>query len=406
MLVSFRVVGVKAVELLKEIMARFVSQFCKLRGNTLKGLEKATFALLTVLLLISSGPAYSTEEQELENEIRRIASIPDKEKQLDELKKLAQRLDANRKVENLDSKWSISTSTSPIDDTKSVVMALPAESSIRAWPNKRAIPQLVLRYKESQLEAYLDLGVSPAIESGDLRTVTLRFDSNEAFDVRGSESTDGNAIFLPNTRSIIRRVSESRTMVLRFTPFNSNPVTTTFDLSGFNTSSQELLASAGFDLNDINQIFQDYYREALKDYSFAQTYKIGVTGNLITISTQGNSWRPFARNSSVIDLISTALVGVKKALTRIEGKVELNIAVFGTDVKERISRDGALPFSPDELKGLTEQALKKAQLPNDVVVNYSVGAASPEYYGNDAPQILVGKLQDTNERVEVKVNFL
>jgi type VI secretion system protein VasI len=130
---------------------------------------------------------------------------------------------------------------------------------VHAWPNETVTPSLVIRFKEGKLESYFSLGVMPHTESGESRSYTLRFDSSPAKDYEGSLSTDGKGLFIEETRFLLREIASADKLTLRFTPFNSSPVTTTFNLKGFTNASKELLSAAMLDLKDRNIQFEDAY---------------------------------------------------------------------------------------------------------------------------------------------------
>ena len=188
------------------------------------------------------------------------------------------------------SKWSVSKSISPMDDSVTVSLSLDANEEITAWPSKVARPTLIVRYREGKLDAYFNLGVTPNVESGDRRTVTLRFDQNEAFNVRGNISTSGEAIFLPDTRNIVRYIADSKILHIRFTPFNSNPVVASFDLQGFESKAEELLNHAGLSLDNKAELFEDTLKRINRsnEYSPVAMYT-RVDGFEVSIRSQGSN---------------------------------------------------------------------------------------------------------------------
>ena len=131
------------------------------------------------------------------------------------------------------SKWQVQTETSRIDDSKNVYVMLNAEDPIQGWPAKTFLPVLHIRCKERKTDAYIITGMPPTVEySVDTATVTLRLDKNPAFKVAALKSTDSEALFLPNTVALVKKISTAESMLFQFVPFNSSGQMTTFDVRG------------------------------------------------------------------------------------------------------------------------------------------------------------------------------
>ena len=353
-------------------------------------------------LLAGTVHAKELSYDELKAEIIRISKIESSNTQNTEINKLVQSFTKNELPENK-SDWSIEVDTSPIDDSKIVIMSLRAESPIRAWINEVSTPTLILRFKEGKLESYFSLGVTPDTESGDTRSLTLRFDSSPAQVYKGSISSDNKAVFLKNSRELIREISASKQLTLRFTPFNSNPVTTTFNLRGFDNSANELLAAANLDLNDRALLFEDEYRNSLSKQSSYATFGISLNKNLVTIGTEGGRWKPFARDSAALDLVSSALKALNDVSTKLKFKLIVNIN--GSILTTKQSIDGGIPFSSKELHDLFNKAIEKSSFDKSRISEINLKDMEPTLYGKDAPEILVGKVKDTNESITIVVNL-
>jgi len=139
------------------------------------------------------------------------------------------------------SKWDISKDMSRIDDSTTIVLSLDAESAISGWPGKTNRPSLILRCKQKQTEAYIVTGMPPQVEYGsDGATVTTRLDKDRAIKLRMSKSTDGEALFFGQSVGFIKSMLRKSTLLFDFTPFNSSPVMTTFDLRGIDEAIKPL----------------------------------------------------------------------------------------------------------------------------------------------------------------------
>src|SRR6266540_4333950 len=109
--------------------------------------------------------------------------------------------------------WNVKRAVSKLDDSTTVTLSLPATSPIRAWPAKVAMPTLILRCKEGDIEAYVNLGARPAVEEEtDRATLTLRFDKDPAYATTGGISTDGEAVFFPDAKPFIHSAAEHRSL--------------------------------------------------------------------------------------------------------------------------------------------------------------------------------------------------
>ena len=138
--------------------------------------------------------------------------------------------------------WVIRESVSAIDDSKTIVAVLRADSSVRAWPGTRATPELFVRCSKGAFDAFIHLGVAPT-KNRTTGTVDMliRFDKEEARDPGATLSQDGRAVFIPNPVSFIEELRVSDRLALRFTPFNSGPQETTFILRGVEAAVSKLL---------------------------------------------------------------------------------------------------------------------------------------------------------------------
>lgn len=359
---------------------------------------------ILICLLANISHAQELSHTELKAEIIRISAIQNPGTQRAQIESLVEIITKEEFSENENKgAWSVKIDISPIDDSKTVVMTLMAQSPIRAWIDEVSTPALILRLREGQLESFFSLGVTPNVESGDTRSLTLRFDSSPAKVYEGSLSTNNKAVFLRNTRELIREISSSKTLTLRFTPFNSNPVTTTFNLAGFDGSATELLTASGLDLDDKSLLFEDEYRNSLGKLSSSARYEIGLNKNIVTIKVQGGRWKPYARDSAAVDLISKALDVFKDVSTRLDFKLIINLS--GSVLTTPRHRDEGLPFSAEELQELFDKAIDKSEFDQSLISRISSSNVQPTYYGKDDPAILVGVLQDTNESITITVEF-
>ena len=145
-------------------------------------------------------------------------------------------------------RWVVGESKSAADDTRTVQLSLEADSAIHGWPAKERTPALILRCAEKKTEAFVFTGFRPNVESGNLEgaTVLIRLDKDPAKSYRTNQSTDGESLFLPGSTAFIRTLAKHEKMLFRFTPFNSDPQETTFDLRGLEKALAPLKKACGW----------------------------------------------------------------------------------------------------------------------------------------------------------------
>lgn len=146
------------------------------------------------------------------------------------------------KTQDPNGKWFTYMGKSSFDDSTTIDLELKANTAVSGWPNNSYTPRLHIRCMEGIKEVYIDVGMSFDVEYGlySRATVRIRFDSNEAFELIGLQSTNGEALFFTYPTPLIDSMLTSEKMTFGFTPFNSSPVTTTFDLFGLEEAIKPL----------------------------------------------------------------------------------------------------------------------------------------------------------------------
>lgn len=148
--------------------------------------------------------------------------------------------------------WKVKTGKSPIDDSTNVWVSRKANSPIDGWPNKSVTPMIYITCREKKTRAYIYTDMSPAIESTRARARgTIRLDGDEAYTDTFGVSTSGDALFLkPGDESallgFLRELSKHKKMLVQFTPFNSPPTMTTFDLAGLSDALKPVQDACGW----------------------------------------------------------------------------------------------------------------------------------------------------------------
>jgi len=123
--------------------------------------------------------------------------------------------------------WIVTEDKSKIDDSTNVTMMLFANEKVYNMFGSSDRPTFVIRCKENKTEAYIATG-----SMLDSELTTIRLDSEKAYQLKMSKSTDGKALFLPHAISNIKKFWKHDEMVFRFTPYNSHSKTVTFNIRG------------------------------------------------------------------------------------------------------------------------------------------------------------------------------
>ncbi len=137
--------------------------------------------------------------------------------------------------------WHLLQEKSKIDDSLSVTLIVDGDTKFEGWL-KTATPVLMLRCKEGKTAAYVITGMPQYVERSNLygATVTIRFDDSKAFQLKMSQSTDGEALFFANAKEFIQRMAKHSRMLFQFTPFNAPPTMTTFQIGGLEDAIKPL----------------------------------------------------------------------------------------------------------------------------------------------------------------------
>ena len=184
--------------------------------------------MLVLFIAVITASAQSSLDKDIakaaaiENSVQRLAAYDNAAK----LHGLAPHTDVKA---SQDGNWSISTDTSPIDDTKTVVCRLEADSSVHVGYDT-VRPTLIIRFKEGELEAYINYGIFLGTES---IPVTMRFGRGEAIQSTWSISTDNEATFITgNISAFLQRLEREDSFIVRLTPYGESPITVSFSLQG------------------------------------------------------------------------------------------------------------------------------------------------------------------------------
>lgn len=136
--------------------------------------------------------------------------------------------------------WQVSVKTNPLDDTKTVILTLKAKGARSKYGESI---YLGLRCKSNTTQVYIRWNDYLGSEAD----VTTRVGTKRAKTKRWSISTDSQATFYPkNYIAFIKELLAVDKFVAQVTPYNENPVTVEFDLTGLGNAIRPLRETCGW----------------------------------------------------------------------------------------------------------------------------------------------------------------
>jgi len=163
-------------------------------------------------------------------------------------------------------KWQVTETHSPMDDSKTVVLALDSDAVIQG-PIGSDKPTLIVRCKEGKTQVYVATGMAASVEqdfdggpSPD-HTVRIRLDQSSALTDHWSESTDHKALFASEiiydqhggiadvsggAAAFATQLANASTFTFQFTPFDGNPQTARFDIRGLRDHLNKVADACGW----------------------------------------------------------------------------------------------------------------------------------------------------------------
>ncbi|EPY8411906.1 type VI secretion system-associated protein TagO [Klebsiella aerogenes] len=141
-------------------------------------------------------------------------------------------------------KWLTHITTSPVDDSKNVVLMLPSNDSIRTPYGETVTPTIFVACREKKTEVFINWDVYLGLEE---TSMLYRFDKQKAVERGWSISTDTKAVFYRGRDiDFVKAMMKADKMFARITPYNESPVSVTFDLSGLNSAVKPLQQACGW----------------------------------------------------------------------------------------------------------------------------------------------------------------
>ena len=198
-----------------------------------------------VLLIVVMPLGVAAQQSELESKIAQCAAIEGDLERLECYDSIAREMGlvATSSVLPVDGvgKWTVQEDSNPIDDSKTVVLAIRADEGASSWGTPVG---LVIRCKSNNTEVYINWGEYLGSEA----RVTCRVGSEKATSSMWGLSTDSKATFYPgNDIEFVKRLMVAEKFVAQVTPYGESPVTAVFDISGLTQAVKPLQATCGWE---------------------------------------------------------------------------------------------------------------------------------------------------------------
>lgn len=126
--------------------------------------------------------------------------------------------------------WRTETETSPVDDSKNVYISLEGDNSFTSSFGETITPTLNILCKEGHTYLLVNWDTYLGLEE---TSMLHRLDKEKAINRAWTISTDTKAVFYKgNTIDFIKKLTSGTKLYMQITPYNENPVSTTFKLAG------------------------------------------------------------------------------------------------------------------------------------------------------------------------------
>lgn len=212
--------------------------------------------------------------------------------------------------------WKIQTKISPLDDSESVYISLKSKDLLNGWPRISFAPEIVLRCKENKLESFIRTDMS---DSGDFTKVTLRFDDYAAYSENWSNSSNKKALFVRsnNIEEFINKTLVFDKLYFQITPFNSNPTSATFNLSGLKKHMYSLEKSCNWKsggykkISKLKDLISRRVEKKLRDTS--SSFNFYVNEGKVNLKVGG--FKSFFREQETLKVIKNGFSAIEESLS-------------------------------------------------------------------------------------------
>jgi hypothetical protein len=139
---------------------------------------------------------------------------------------------ANQVTATFKSKWNSTNRDWVGNQRKAVAFELASENKVAVWQRHVQLT-LVVRCVANRVDAFVFTQSPAKLEPQDNdHTVRLAFDGQPESVERWPDSDEHDALFAPDGAAFVRRLTSVKAMRFGFTPHNSSPVSTVFNVAG------------------------------------------------------------------------------------------------------------------------------------------------------------------------------
>ncbi len=200
---------------------------------------KYVAVILTFFFIGTSAFAQSPSDEILVKAFIKASKIQNDSSRLarfDMLAKRATLLAEDSSEEESNGNWLIQTKDNPLDDTKTIFGAIRADQGTNSYGDK---PVFVARCKSDDITVFINWGEY----LGDDARITYRIGESESQSKNWSVSTDSKSTFIPrNEDDFLKKLQNNDRFVAQVTPYNSNPITAVFNITGVNEVVSQVLS--------------------------------------------------------------------------------------------------------------------------------------------------------------------
>ena len=137
--------------------------------------------------------------------------------------------------------WNVHESVNPVNDTKTTMLSLTAESGKSKWGKA---PDLVIRCKSNETNLYIRW--NNFLNTNDVKVLT-RIGNKKAETKEWDISSSRETSFYPaSSVKFIRRMLEYDKFLAQVTPYGKSPITAVFDTSGMKNAIKPLQENCGW----------------------------------------------------------------------------------------------------------------------------------------------------------------
>ena len=206
-----------------------------------KFLFVASFVFTYLCFLLTPGQLFA--DQTLESELAKCVDISGDLERLDCFESVLRKrglMPSVTEQKAATNKWVSTVQVNPLDDSKTVVLVLAADSASGRFGGNVT---LVLHCKSNKTEAYINWGdylgrhnAKVLVRVGSAPDVTKTWDL----------STDNESTFVVDPIQFIKELLTANSFVAQTTPYNESPITAVFDTTGLDQEIKELRATCGW----------------------------------------------------------------------------------------------------------------------------------------------------------------